>query len=188
MAETAFVIAASAGSISPAESELKTTENLLGADGRFSEDEISEALAFQRALVRYMKTHEGWEDYAAAQKRAESQRWYQYPSTDLWGPKNSTSSFWREKAQYYFYRPESALNKLRCPFLGIWGDLDEHYESEVRQALTEGGNRRFTLRVLTKTNHDLFIASSPRDLSDVQRFNPEFFPLVTKWIRQNCCQ
>ena len=189
MQGAAFVIAASAGANSPAESELSTTENLLRSDGRFSEAEIAEALAFQRALVRYMKTQEGWEEFASAQKNAESQRWYQYPATDLWGPKKPTSPFWRNKALYYFYDPKPALRSLRCPFLGVWGGLEanEHGIPEVRRALTEGGNQQLTLRVLPNANHDLFLAGTPRDLSNVQRFSPDFFPLVTGWIQQHCC-
>lgn len=189
MPETAFVVAASAGAISPAESELKTTENLLRSDGRFSETEVGEAMAFQRALVRYMKTHEGWEEYFSAQKNAESQRWYQYPATDLWGPKKPASPFWRNKALYYFYDPKPTLGSLRCPFLGLWGarEANEHDVAEVQKALTEGGDHQFTLRVLPNANHDLFLANTARDLSDVQRFSPEFFPLVTEWIQKHCC-
>ena len=188
---TAFVIAASGGGLSPAEGELLDSEDQLHTDGRFSDVDIAEALAFQRARDRYMRTKEGWEEYAAAQKKAVERPWYGYPTTDLFGPERPDDPEWHNKALYYFYDPSPALRRLRCPFLGIAGALDtpaatERSMAAMRSALTSGGDKYFTLRVLSQANHDSFEATTgnTEKLNGVKVFSPEFFPLITDWVRK----
>ena len=188
---TAFVIAASGGGLSPAEGELLDSEDQLHTNGRFSDVDIAEALAFQRARDRYMRTKEGWEEYAAAQKKAVERPWYGYPTTDLFGPERPDDPEWHNKALYYFYDPSPALRRLRCPFLGIAGALDtpaatERSMAAMRSALTSGGDKYFTLRVLSQANHDSFEATTgnTEKLNGVKVFSPEFFPLITDWVRK----
>ncbi len=189
---TAFVIAASGGGLSPAEGELLDSEDQLHTDGRFSDVDIAEALAFQRARDRYMRTKEGWEEYAAALNKAVERPWYSYPTTDLFGPERPGDPEWHNKALYYFYDPAPALKSLRCPFLGIAGALDtpaatERSMAAMRSALTSGGDKYFTLRVLSQANHDFFettTTGNTEKLNGVKVFSPEFFPLITDWVRK----
>lgn len=187
--DTGFVIAASGGGLSPDASELFDSEDQLRGDGRFSEADIQQALAFQRARDRYMKTGEGWQEYAAAREQAVKKAWYGYPTTDLFGPSKPDSSAWKEKALYYFYDPAPALGRLRCPFLGIEGALDDPLEtkpnvSALKKALAGGKTRDYTVHVFAHANHDLFetASSSDAELPRTRGFVPEFFPYVTAWL------
>jgi uncharacterized protein len=189
--EAAFVIAASGGGLSPDVSEMFDSEDQLRNDGRFSEKDIQEALAFQRARDRYMKTGEGWEEYAAARAEAVKKPWYGYPTTDLFGWSKPDSSAWKEKAMYYFYDPTPALRTLRCPFLGVDGALDDPLEtgpntSALKKALGSGRTRDYTIHVLPRANHDLFETptSSDSELPRTRGFVPGFFPYVTAWLER----
>ncbi len=93
------MIAASGGGLSPAEGELLDSEDQLHTDGRFSDVDIAEALAFQRARDRYMRTKEGWEEYAAAQKKAVERPWYGYPTTDPFVPERPDDPEWHNSAR-----------------------------------------------------------------------------------------
>ncbi len=119
-----MVIAASGGGLSPEEQELLDSEDQLRTDGRFSDDAIAAALAFQAVKNRYMKTKEGWDEYAASRRNALGKAWFAYPGTDLSGPERPNDRTWTSYALIYFYNPSAAPRALRCPFLALFGALD----------------------------------------------------------------
>ena len=188
-ADSAFVIVVSGGGLSPAEGELLDSEAELRSDGRFSEQDIHQALAFQRARDRYAQKREGWEDYIALLKAARTEPWYNYPDTDLFGASTPDSPFWKNKARTYFYDPLPALRRVRCPFLAVRGAVDDPVggnlaTAAMRKALAEGGNRDVTMHVIPHADHNLFEAQSGNaaELPRTTRISPEAFPLMMKWL------
>lgn len=187
--DAAFVIVVSGGGLSPAEGELYDSEDELRSDGRFSEADIQQALAFQRARDRYAQTGQGWDEYAALFKIALTKPWYNYPTTDLYGASKPDSPFWKIKARTYFYDPLPALRRVRCPFLAVRGGVDDPAGGKLglaamRKALAEAGNRDVTMRVIPHADHNLFDAKSgnSEELPRTKRIAPEAFPLMSRWL------
>jgi uncharacterized protein len=194
MPGTGFVIAASGGGLSLDQWELIEGANQLRTDPdhRFSEADIAEALAFERARDRYMKTHEGWEEYAAARKAAVGKAWYGYTTTDFFGPRSPDDPDWHDKAGYYFYDGTLALRTVRCPLLGIFGENDAPSSDDgnvgaFRDALSAAGNQDVTLRVLRGADHTLLETPNGNRayLPVAKRFAPEFLPLVIDWVEKH---
>ena len=189
--DAAFVIVVSGGGLSPAEGEIYDTEDQLRSDGRFSEADIRQALAFQRARDHYAQKHEGWDEYAGLLKIALTKPWYNYPTTDLFGAAKADSAFWRSKARTYFYDPLPALRSVRCPFLGLRGGVDDPVGGRLgltamQQALAAAGNKDITMRMIPRANHELFEADSgvSAELARTKRFAPEVLPLMTQWLEK----
>jgi pimeloyl-ACP methyl ester carboxylesterase len=189
--EAAFVICVSGGGLSPAAGEIYDSEDALRSDGRFSEADIQQALAFQNARDHYAQTSEGWDAYQALFKVAITKPWYNYPTTDLFGAAKPDSPFWKTKARTYFYDPLPALRKVRCPLLALRGGFDDPVGGTLgvramQRGLAEGGNRKFTSRVIPRGNHELFEAKSGAtdELPRTKRFCPGVLPLMTRWIEE----
>jgi dienelactone hydrolase len=190
--DAAFVIMASGGGLSPAETELLDSEDQLRTDGRFSAEQIREAVNFQALRDHYDQTGEGWDAYIEARKRAVTQAWYNYPGTDLFGPSLATSAMWKLKAASYFYDPRPTLSSLRQPVLSLFGALDtpagvEQNVQSIRRAVGGSGKARLTVKIFRGANHDLLEAATGNgaELDRVTRFSPEFFPFVTGWLASN---
>jgi uncharacterized protein len=188
----AFVIAASGGGASIDQWSLLEGEGQLRSDGRFSENDIRQAMEFERLRDRYMRTRQGWDEYAAALSLAVKQPWYNYPTTDLFGYRTPDSRGWDAEVKFYFYDPVPSLRSLRGPFLGIYGANDPASSNArsiaaIRDALSAAGNHDVTLRVLPGANHNMFDTPSQNaaELPRARRFAPSFFPLILTWVDQH---
>jgi hypothetical protein len=189
----AFVAGLSGIEISPEQEEIRKVKYQLKNDGRFSDADITDALAFLTARNRYLRSREGWDDYAALLKTASTKPWWHYGTTDLYGFGPKDSMHWDHIASYYFYDPLATLRKLHTPFLNVLpqtdnelGGLDEIFDRE-RAALKEAGNKDFVIRVLPHATHNLFETDNDRveDLTAVQRFVPEVFTEIVPWMIQH---
>lgn len=189
--EAAFVIVVSGGGLSPAAGELYDSEDQLRSDGRFSEADIQQALAFQRARDRYAQTGQGWDEYNSLLKIAITKPWYNYPTTDLFGAAKPDSPFWKNKARTYFYDPLPSLRRIHCPFLALRGAVDDPEGGKLaiaamKKALSEAGNRNVTMRMIPRANHELFEARSgvSEELPRTKRFAPGVLSLMTRWLEE----
>ena len=90
------------------------------------------------------------------------------------------------------YDPAPALQKVRCPVLALFGELDlqvvplDANRSAMQAAFEKGGNSRSTVTVIPKANH-LFQAAGTGSPAEYTMLKKEFAPGVldtlTDWIR-----
>jgi pimeloyl-ACP methyl ester carboxylesterase len=187
--QAAFVIAASGGGLSPEQQELLDTESAL-RDGHFSEADIAEALAFQKAKNAFMQTGSAWDTYQALLQAEKDKKWYGFETTDAWGPESKDDPFWATTRSFYFYDPAPALQGLRCPILFIFGDLDDpkgvqENVANLKSWLQTGGDRDVTIKVFPNAGHNLFVGESDymaAMTSDRLRFTPGYLNLVQSWV------
>ena len=94
--------------------------------------------------------------------------------------------------QYFIkYNPAPALEKVKCPVLAINGEKDlqvppnENLEA-IKNALTKGGNKKVTTKVLPNLNH-LFQeckTGSPNEYTTIeQTFSPTALTEILNWIQ-----
>ncbi len=88
------------------------------------------------------------------------------------------------------FDPATVLEKVRCPVLAFFGDLDFQVPVDVNkaaleQALAKAGNRDVTIKVLPKANH-LYQEATTGDISEYttlkKQFVPDLLPTMTGWI------
>lgn len=88
------------------------------------------------------------------------------------------------------FDPATVLEKVRCPVLAFFGDLDFQVPVDVNrpaleQALAKAGNRDVTIKVLPNANH-LYQEATTGDVSEYTKlkkeFVPELVPTMAEWI------
>jgi uncharacterized protein len=187
--EAAFVIAVSGGGITLERQELLDSEYVLGEAG-FSDEEVGEALEFQHSKNNYMRTGEGWEIYADLQQRAQSCRWFNYPGIDANGPATKEAPLWASLRLIYFYDPVPILEKLTCPLLAIFGELDTpkgvaENIANMERALKKAGNKDYTLKVFPQAGHSLLVGETVdrnNQTTVPMYFAPGYHETMVDWI------
>ncbi|KPK76261.1 MAG: hypothetical protein AMJ79_07340 [Phycisphaerae bacterium SM23_30] len=88
------------------------------------------------------------------------------------------------------YDPKPALMKVKCPVLALNGQKDLQVPPQenlraIEQALTAGGNKRFTIKELPDLNHLFQTArtGSPTEYSKIEEtMSPTALKLIADWI------
>ena len=121
--DIAFVILISAAGIPHAELDLVLVEPML-RQAKFSEQEIQEAMAFEKLSINFARTGKGWDQLepllGTAQKKWFNNSilnthtaWYPPTAKDHW--------FWMQYRRSADHDPVATLRKVTCPVLAIWG-------------------------------------------------------------------
>ena len=104
--------------------------------------------------------------------------WYPPTAKDHW--------FWTQYRRSADHDPVATLRKVTCPVLAIWGEVDAAMpyrinKKGVEQGLKEGGNQDYTLMVLPKGGHILWLEDTGNFIQ-VQKYVPGYFDTIIKWI------
>ncbi len=184
--EVAFIISHSGPGVSPEEQELYRSEAWLQADG-FSQAEIQKAMTLIRSRYECVRTGQGWEQLAAAERAAKSERWYPYTG----GAVGKDNPFWGFWCLIHDYDPVPALEKVKCPVLAMWGGMDTFLPVQKsvavwRESLAKAGNADVTLKVYPDGNHSLLDAKTGglKEVPRLQGFVPGYFQMQKDWVLQ----
>ncbi len=93
---------------------------------------------------------------------------------------------------FLVYDPALALEKVTCPVLGLFGELDlqvapSQNKEPMENALKKGGNKDYKIVVLPKANHLFQSATtgSPSEYAKLPKeFVPDFLDIVKDWITE----
>jgi pimeloyl-ACP methyl ester carboxylesterase len=165
--------------------ELYRTEAEMRVDG-LSEAEISEGLDFIKLEFNVGRTGQGWEKVASVMEKDKKKKWLAYV------PKSSSlvelRKYWETD---YSYDPSVALERVSCPVLALFGELDKSTPvsqtiANMQRALKIAGNTRFTYKVFPKGNHGLLESEtgSNREIPKLKRFVPGLFDTITVWLQK----
>ncbi len=151
----------------------------------FSPADIAEA--FQEQRFRVARTGEGLKEFQALEARSRGKKWFFLFA----GGTTSLDELRWQWTHVYAFNPLPAVTKVKCPVLGVFGGLDIYTPASIsatnmRQALTEGGNKKFTLKIFPKANHELAEAQtgSDEEIPKLKRQVPGLFETLSSWIRQ----
>ena len=183
-ADIAFVIIVSGAGVTPEQQEVMRVEHEMSADG-FSTNEIGEAVALHKLVFSFAKTGNEWETLKTAIARAVDKEWYAYvdapPSKDHW-----TWSFLRLIADH---DPIPVLKEVECPVLVLAGGLDRIVAPSANQpiienALRDGGNPDYTIKVFPKANHIMFETSTGgrKEFLRMRKTVDGYFETMVDWI------
>ena len=92
------------------------------------------------------------------------------------------------------YDPVPALEKVTCPVLVLFGEMDVQVSPQQNQkpivdALKKAGNKDVTVRVFPKANH-LFLTAITGNIDEYRTldkvFVPGFLATISEWARKRC--
>lgn len=173
--DVAFVIPVSGPGVSPEEQELYRAGHDLPAKG-FSQDEVRDAVVFMKLKFRVARTGEGWDELEALSMNAQNERWLPevLPPSSMEELRQKWDGMWA-------YDPVPVLERISCPILAIFGELDTVVPVEksvdiMRKAFQTGGNRDYAIEVFPQANHGLQLPNGD--------YAAEYLESMSDWIRK----
>ncbi len=158
----------------------------LRADG-FQQEVIVRALAFMDQKFDVARTGQGWPKLEEAMKRANDEGWSSYIN-----PPTSLDSLQWNWTNLLSYDPLPALEKLTCPVLVLYGQLDTivsptENRRRMEAALKRAGNRDATIKVFEKANHGFFaaITGGRREGPSLKGLVPGYLQARVDWLRKH---
>jgi pimeloyl-ACP methyl ester carboxylesterase len=188
--DIAFIVSVSGDVVRGDQQEIERVELQLRADG-FPEDQIREAVAFQRLKFDYALTGKGWEEYTAAYNKYKDRKWFPDPYV---GPPSSKddSAFeeWRTGASSL--SPGDYWAKYKHPALVFYGEFETYSRSSsdialLKEAMKKAGNTHYTIAIIPGAEHTMRQAKTggPRELPYLNRFVPAYFQTLRDWLQTN---
>ncbi|HEY6448755.1 MAG TPA: alpha/beta hydrolase [Acidobacteriaceae bacterium] len=156
----AFMILKSAPSETIAENVLYEIGMALREHDRFTPEQVSAALAFERTMFLAMETNSRWSAAGRALAAARKQPWFPYmripPGMTAPPPPPMLSAL----QTALIYDPAATLLRVRTPTLALFGLLDKNVDSadsaaRFRKAFHRSGLRDFTIITFPGTGHTL---------------------------------
>jgi pimeloyl-ACP methyl ester carboxylesterase len=183
--DIAFVIVESAPALTPLEHEKLRVRSQLRADG-FAPQVVMQALAFMDQKFEVARTGKGWDRLQGSMTRNAQTAWISYV--------NAPSSL--ESLQWHWdnvlsYDPLPALEKLTCPVLVLYGELDtivpaDENKKRMEAVLKRSGTRDTTIKVFERANHGFFeaINGGRREAAGLKGLVPGYLDSRVAWLRQ----
>jgi dienelactone hydrolase len=201
--DVAFIICISGTGIIGKEILLTQMELIARADGT-PEQEVRRYIEEVKAALELIKKGQNKDKVASvlmsiASKQLESMTEEQkkdiedvdvYLKNQVEGMYKQFSSAWFEF--FLEYDPAPTLEKVACPVLLLFGELDLQVPAEMNnkamvKALRKGGNKDFTAKIFPKANH-LFQSAETGSPSNYAKLSKEFVPgfldYITDWIKR----
>ena len=183
--DIAFIINVSGAGVPPYQQVTYQAEAQMRRDG-FSETEITEAVAYINLKWDVARTGgEGWDKLQAATQNARDKRWLDraQPATKL----EDIVPSWKLQMAY---NPMPALEKVRCPVLAVFGELDTltpvaETTANYQKGLGKAGNKDVTIKVFPNADHALLVWPKPNDQVHWPVLAAGYLDLMTNWINKH---
>ena len=199
--EIAFIVLMAGTSVKGADIILKQSELIMRSNGE-SEFNIKNSLEASKKILDAVMNNA---DMDATKKELEKKYIEDYDSLSQ-DMKNSitdkqtyakdrvesTISAYNSTWMKYFlsYDPKNALEKVSCPVLALFGELDlqvppSQNEQPMRDALSKSDSKDFTIKIFPKANHLFQTATngSPNEYGKLPKeFVDGFLEYISGWI------
>jgi pimeloyl-ACP methyl ester carboxylesterase len=168
--------------VSPVEQETQSRLDQMRMAG-YSSDDVNEAAMLLGLGWGFMRTGNGWDEYAAARQAAVDKGFPDY----LFESDSPDSSEWEWGRLNMFYEPLPTLVKVQCPVVAIFGQRDVHVSERINKALLEralatGGNSDVMTYTVPGAGHNLGRPSdAPIHLSN--GVGDEGFTTLWRWSK-----
>lgn len=182
--DVAFIINVSGAGVSPHRQVTYQAEAQMRRDG-FADADIAEALAYLKLKWEVARTGgERWSELQAATENARDKKWLPrvQPATKL----DDIVPSWKLQMGY---DPMPALERVTCPVLAIFGELDTltpvaETIDNYRRGLAKAANTNATIRVFPNADHALLVWPGKTDQAHWPTLAAGYVDLMTDWIKQ----
>lgn len=180
----AFVILHAGSGLRVADNGLLFVEAELRGYG-FPEEEIEQAMSYYRLNDDVTRRPERWEELQASYRKAKER------NAEWLIEEPQTNDFWFRR--YYRgimdFDPAPFWEKVRCPVLAFFGELDHNVPPEpnrkaLESALERRPNHDSTVIVLPKANHLFLRATTGRreEYAELTAFVDGYFNVMDAWL------
>jgi len=183
--DVAFIINVSGAGVPPYQQVTYQAEAEMRRDG-FSEAEIAEAVAYMNQKWQVARAGgEGWDSLQAATQSARNKRWLPrgQPADKL----EDIVPSWKLQMGY---DPMPALEKVKCPVLAIFGELDTltpvaETTANYRKGLAKAGNKDVMIKVFPSADHALLVWPQSNDQVHWPVLAAGYLDTMTNWISKH---
>ncbi|MFC2092776.1 alpha/beta hydrolase family protein [Bacteroidota bacterium] len=196
-----FIILMAGTGVTGEEIVLEQTELILKAEG-MSDEEIKESLEQSKKLFTDLKSGKEKDEIISEIRKQILGDYKDMPeeqkelitNKDEYADKTANSKYEQLSSPWmsYFlsYDPVPALEKVTCPVLMLFGELDLQVsvvqnEKPMIDALIRGNNKDFEVKTFPKANHLFQTANngSPSEYPNLlKEFIPDFLDFISSWI------
>jgi uncharacterized protein len=199
--DVAFIILLSGTGVT-GDKVLLAQGQLIGKAEGATDEELKEQAEFHHRMFDAVRTGEGWAELGIytrnmmlkkVQGLPDEQRKAlgdinQFADSEVKKQLESVKIPWFKF--FLDYDPSVDLDKVTCPVLALFGEIDLQVPAEMNKeamerALKKGGNRDYTIKVIPKANH-LYQAAVTGSFSEYSTLKKEFVPgfldLITNWV------
>jgi uncharacterized protein len=182
--DVAFIIVVSGPGVNPTEQETWRVEHMLRVDG-FSQADIDAALTLTKQGLHLQQggSDTDWDDFLSRLEPAKRKAWFAYSGLEAIQRKGATDPTVEP------LEPFEILKCVSCPILAIFGELDPYLPVQesariFEQALNEGANPDFAVKILPGGNHVMFAAvtGSPAEQASLPGFVPAYLRTMSDWL------
>ena len=184
----AFLISISGAGVSGAESTIDQARNEMAANG-MRPQMVDQIVELMRLQYNYLRTGQGWDRYLAARETLAARMGGNPPEAF---PATRDDPYLQFIRPLILHDPAPTIRQLQLPVLALFGELDNNILAEKNRAawdaaLTAGGNRDYTLRILPKANHILLEAKvgNNAEMKSLRRFVPAYSETVLAWLSKH---
>jgi hypothetical protein len=183
--DVAFIINVSGAGVPPYQQVTYQAEAQMRRDG-FSETEIAEAIAYMNLKWEVARNGGvGWDRLQAATQSASGKKWLArvQPATKL----EDILPSWKLQMEY---NPMPALEKVECPVLAVFGELDTltpvaETIANYRKGLRKAGNKDVTIKIFPNADHALLVWPKPTDQVHWPVLAAGYLDAMTNWIKKH---
>ena len=182
--DVAFIINVSGAGVPPYQQMTYQAEAEMRRDG-FSETEITEAIAYINLKWQVARAGgEGWDRLQAATQNARGKKWGDRVQLAM-KPEDIVPSWKLQMA----YDPMPALERVRCPVLAVFGELDTstpvaETTANYRKGLSKAGNKDVTIKIFPNADHALLVWPKPGDQAHWPVLAAGYLDAMTNWINK----
>ena len=181
--EIAFVVMLSVAGVTPFEQELQRNKEEMRAL-KSPDEEIAKTLAALNADLESLRTEEVKQYLQDSLKKLQDEG--NQKALDASGPDNPRFLLWY--ADILDSNPMPSLQKMKCPVLVLYGDLDRTVPIDPNKKILERAlqnNPHVTFHVFPKGNHALMLSEtgSMKEFPSLTQFVPDLFPVMIRWIQ-----
>src|SRR5215475_7866023 len=183
--DVAFMINVSGAGVPPYQQMTYQAKAEMRRDG-FSEIEIAEAVDYLNLKWEVARAGgRGWDRLEVATQSARGKRWAERVQLAT-KPEDIVPSWKLQMA----YDPMPALEKVKCPVLAIFGELDTsnpvaETTANYRKGLRKAGNKDVTIKVFPNADHSLLVWPKPNDQANWPVLAPGYLDALTNWINKH---
>ena len=183
--DVAFIINVSGAGVPPYRQVTYQAEAQMRRDG-FSEADIAEATAYMNQKWAVARAGgEGWDALAAATQNARAKKWAERVQLAT-KPEDIVPS-WKLQMGY---DPKPALEKVKCPVLALFGELDTltpvaETTANYRSGLDKAGNKDYTIKLFPDADHAMLVWPKPNAPTHWPVLAPGYLGTMTDWIDQH---
>lgn len=181
--QISFVIAQSASGVSPALQEIFRVEHN-ARDAGLSEQEVAEAVDYEKRLMNWVRSGEGREEIHALSKKNANARWAKFVELNEQLPDQPSA----RSQSFWWFDPAPELAKLRVQVLVIHGDRDGYVPVQASVPILQRAfdKTQADFHLLPRMAHGLWVgdADAGREAMRSPGLHPDYWPLLGRWLRQ----